>query len=168
MARPLSCPVCRISLPAGGTHCPRCRLRIAPLERRPKNRDLAAALEAAGDSGGVPGTAPLSMRAALLLGLAGGLLLTGVAAVIALVVTRGHTDAAAMSNSAFFTGGVTMTLAVVLGGVRVSRLLGDVELMKQRARGGGLRAAHDHVRLGFGTAAALPLLLAIALAAAAH
>jgi hypothetical protein len=162
MARPLSCPVCRVNLPAGDTHCPRCGLRIAALERRPK-RDAEQVAEAQRSA-----TQPMSLLRVVLLGVVGGLALSALAMLIALVATRGHTDAAALSNSAFFTGGVTMTLAVALGGIRVSRLLGDVELMKQRARGGGRRAASDRVRLGFGTAAALPLALAIALAAAAH
>jgi hypothetical protein len=161
MAR-LVCPMCRRPLPEGDTHCPRCGLRIAALDR-PK-RNVVAADGVVEELVG----APLSVRAALLLGVAGGVVLLGLAAAIALVVSRGNAFATALSNAAFFTGGVTMTIAVALGGIRVSRLLGDVELMKKRARGGGLRAAHDHVRLGFATAAVLPLAVAIGLAAAAH
>lgn len=172
MAR-LFCPWCRRALPEGETNCPRCGLRIAPLERR-RNRDVEAALDAEGPSGlarisaGASGSSPLGVRTALLLGVAGGVLLAGLAALIALAVTRGHAFAVAMSNAAFFTGGITLTLAVVLGGVRVSRLLGDVERMKARARGEGIRAAHDHVRLCVGTAAAVPLAVAIGLAATVH
>ena len=169
MARALFCPMCRRNLPAGATHCPRCGLRIAALERRPKNKDVQSALAAAGDSGTALGAAaPISVRTALLLGAAGGVLLVGLAALIALVVTHGNAYEVALSNAAFFTGGITMTLAVVLGGVRVSRLLGDVELMKQRAIEGGQRVAHDHVRLGLATAAALPLAVAVGLAVVAH
>jgi hypothetical protein len=40
--------------------------------------------------------------------------------------------------------------------------------MKRRALGGGLRAAHDNVRLGFATAAVIPLAVALVLALAAH
>jgi hypothetical protein len=170
MARALFCPMCRRNLPAGATHCPRCGLRIAALERRPRNRDVQSALATATDSGAAAGAAatPIAVRTALLLGAAGGVLLVGLAALIALLVTHGHAYAVALSNAAFFTGGVTMTLAVVLGGVRVSRLLGDVELMKRRAIEGGQRVAHDHVRLGFATAAALPLAVAVGLAVVAH
>jgi len=168
MARALFCPMCRRNLPAGATHCPRCGLRIAALERRPKNRDVQSALAAGADSGTAAAAAPIAVRTALLLGAAGGVLLVGLAALIALLVTHGHAYEVALSNAAFFTGGVTMTLAVVLGGVRVSRLLGDVELMKRRAIEGGQRVAHDHVRLGFATAAALPLAVAVGLAVVAH
>jgi hypothetical protein len=177
MAR-LVCPWCRRPLPEGDTHCPRCGLRIAPLERR-RTRDVDAALAAAADTGADAGTAglaarngdidaPLSMRAAFLLGTAGGALLVGLAAAIALAVTHGHAFAVGMSNSAFFTGGVTMTLAVVLGGVRVRRVIGDVELARRRARGERGHAAHDHVRLCVATAAVLPLAVAIGLAATVH
>jgi hypothetical protein len=161
MAR-LFCPMCRRPLPEGDTHCPRCGLRIARLDRPGRKNVEAAGVE-------LPdGGAPLSIRAALLLGAAGGVVLLGVAALIAYAVSRGNAFATALSNAAFFTGGATMTVAVALGGVRISRLLGDVELMRKRALGGGLVAAHDRVRLGFATAAALPLAVAIGLAAAAH
>jgi hypothetical protein len=167
MPRGLSCPLCRIALPAGGTHCPRCGLRIAPLERRPKPKDVQVAIAAAADAGTPVAASQGSLRTAVLVGTLGGVLLVGLAALIAFAVTHGHAYAVALSNSAFFTGGITMTLAVVLGGVRVSRLLGDVELMKQRARGEQQRAP-DHVRAGFATAAALPLVVALVLAAMAH
>jgi hypothetical protein len=167
--------MCRRTLPAGATHCDRCGLRIAALPRRSRNRDVEVAMEAIADGSSTAGAgaattvaASLSARAAVLLGVVGGLLLSGLAALIAFAVTRGAAFAVAWSNAAFFTGGITMTVAVVLGGIRVSRLLGDVELMKQRARGEGVRAAHDHVRLGIATAAALPLALAIGLAVTAR
>lgn len=168
MAR-LVCPWCRLALPEGNTHCPRCGLRIAPFERR-RTRDVEAALAAAAD-GGLPGVVAdgaLSMRAAMLLGAGAGALLVGLAALIALAVTRGQAFTVAMSNAAFFTGGVTMTLALVLGGVRVRRLLGDIEMMKRRARGERQHTAPDHVRLCIATAGALPLAVAIGLAAAVH
>jgi zinc-ribbon domain len=172
MAR-LFCPWCRRQLPDGDTHCPRCGLRIAPLERR-RTRDVDAALTAAAEGTAGSGTAaslagaPLSIRTALLLGAAGGAALVGLAAVIALAVTRGQAFTVAMSNSAFFTGGVTMTLAVVLGGVRVRRVIGDVDLARRRARGERGHAVHDHVRVCVATAAALPLAVAIGLAATVH
>jgi len=162
MAR-LVCPMCRKALPEGETHCPRCGLRIAALPRRKDRLAEARATGALLDTG-----PPLSVRAALLVGAAGGVLLVGLAALIAFLVTHGSAYPTALSNATFFTGGVTMTIAVGLGGFRVSRLLGDVELMKKRARGGGLRAAHDHVRLTFATAALLPLAVAIGLAVGAH
>jgi hypothetical protein len=160
MARPLSCPVCRINLGDGETHCPRCGLRIAALERRPRREvDPDAIAEAA---------PPPGMLGAMRLGALAGMALVAAAAVIALAVTRGSQYAAAFSNAAFFIGGSTMTLAVVLGGVRVRRLVGDLDLMRRRARGGGVHAAPDHVRVGVATAAALPLAVAIALAVVAH
>jgi hypothetical protein len=168
--RRLFCPWCRLALPEGDTHCPRCGLRIAALER-PRRRHLEAA-QAAQAITGTDGTTalsrPLTVRGALLLGALGGVALLGLAAAIAFAVTRGTDFATGLSNAAFFTGGAVATLALALGGVRVSRLLGDVELMKARARGGGLRAAPDHIRLGFATAAAVPLAVAVALAVAAH
>jgi hypothetical protein len=158
MARPLSCPVCRINLAPGGTHCPRCGLRIAALERRPlSDADVDALAEAA------PG-----MLEAMRQGALAGMALVAAAAVIAFAVTRGSQYAAAFSNAAFFIGGSTMTLAVVLGGVRVRRLVGDLDLMRRRARGGGVHAAPDHVRVGVATAGALPLAVAVALAFVAH
>jgi len=173
MAR-LFCPWCRRHLPDGSTHCPRCGLRIAPLERR-QTRDVDAAMAASGEGGAVAGVAasatgaaPLSMRTAVLLGAAGGVLLVGLAAGIALAVTGGRTFTVAMSNSAFFTGGVAMTVALVLGGVRVRRVIGDVDLARRRARGEREHSAHNHVRLCIATAAALPLAVAIALAATVH
>jgi len=171
--RRLFCPWCRLALPEGDTHCPRCGLRIAALER-PHRRHFEAAQAAQAITGddGIATTAfsrrPLTVRGALLLGALGGIALLGLAAAIAFAVTRGTDFATGLSNAAFFTGGAVATLALALGGVRVSRLLGDVELMKARARGGGLRAAPDHIRLGFATAAAVPLAVAVALAVAAH
>jgi hypothetical protein len=163
MAR-LVCPMCRRALPEGETHCPRCGLRIAPLDRPHSRR----ALQAAGVDLPDAATEPLGIRTALLLGAAGGVALLGIAALIAFAVTRGSAYGTALSNAAFFTGGVTLTIAVALGGVRVSRLLGDVELMRRRARGERAAAAHDHVRLGIATAAVVPLAVAIGLAAAQH
>ncbi len=165
MAR-LVCPMCRRALPEGDTHCPRCGLRIAALDR-PRRRHRAEA-EALAQAAGAPGaTAPPSARSAVLLGVAAGVALVAAAALIAWAVSRGNAFATAMSNAAFFIGGSTATLAVVLGGVRVSRLLGDVELMKRKARG-ERRSAPVHIRLGMGTAAALPLAVAVVLAAVAH
>ncbi|HEV7678219.1 MAG TPA: hypothetical protein VGQ42_06590 [Candidatus Dormibacteraeota bacterium] len=160
MARPLSCPVCRINLATGGTHCPRCGLRIAALERRPpREADADALAEIA---------PPPGILDAMRQGALGGMALVVAAAVIAFAVTRGDQYAAGFSNAAFFIGGSTMTLAVVLGGVRVRRLVGDLELMRSRARGGGVHSAPDHVRVGVATAAALPLAVAVALAFVAH
>lgn len=164
MAR-LVCPMCRRPLPEGDTHCPRCGLRIAPLPRRNTRKALR---ETGVELPDAATGAPLSIRAALLLGAAGGVVLLGIAALVAFAVTRGSTYPTALSNAGFFTGGITLTIAVALGGVRVSRLLGDVELMRRRARGERAAAAHDHVRLGVATAAVLPLAVAIALAAAQH
>jgi hypothetical protein len=164
MARPLSCPVCRIDLPDGDTHCPRCGLRIAPLPRRARRQSTA--VDASG--GVVAADTPISIPQALVFGLLGGVALVALAALIALAVSRGSAFATALSNAAFFTGGVTMTLAVVLGGVRVRRIVGDVETMRRRALSGGERLVHDHVRLAVGTAAAMPLAVAVALAVAAH
>ena len=162
MARPLSCPVCRINLAAGETHCPRCGLRIAALERRPR-READAAIDAIAQPAPPPG-----IREAMRLGALAGMALVAAAAAIAFAVTRGSEYAAAFSNAAFFIGGSTMTLAVVLGGVRVRRLVGDLDLMRRRARGGGVHSAPDHIRVGVATAAALPLAVAIALAVVAH
>ena len=112
---------------------------------------------------------PPSARAALLAGAAGGVILLGIATAIAYAVSRGNAFATTLSNSAFFTGGAAATVALALGGVRMSRLVGDVEQMKERARrGGALHAVHAHIRLGFATAAAVPIAVAIGLAAAAH
>lgn len=163
MAR-LFCPMCRKALPEGETHCPRCGLRIAALPRR---KDRLAEARTAGAVAEVTGP-PLSVRAALLFGAGVGVLLVGLAALIAFLVTHGSAFPTALSNAAFFTGGITLTLAVGLGGIRVSRLLGDVELMRKRALGGGRRAAHDHVRLFLATAAVLPLAVAVGLAVGAH
>jgi hypothetical protein len=164
MARPLSCPVCRLNLPVGGTHCPRCGLRIAALERRkPSKADMEAIAAAA-----IRPRPPITARQALLWGTAAGVVLVALAAVIALAVTRGNAFAAGMSNAAFFTGGIVMTIAVVLGGVRLRRWVGDIEMMRRRALGGGLRAAPDNVRLGVATAAVILLAVALALALVAH
>lgn len=166
MARPLSCPVCRVNLPPGGTHCPRCGLRIAALPRRPRNRDLSdtdAETAAAIESGG----APLSVPQALMRGALGGAGLVAVAAVIALAVAR-DSFAAAMSNAAFFAGGITVTVALLLGGLRIRRLVGDLETMRRRAIGGGDRLAHDHVRLAIATSGAVSLAAAALCAAVAR
>jgi hypothetical protein len=162
MARPLSCPVCRINLAPGETHCPRCGLRIAALERKPR-QDAGAGVDGAAQVAEPPG-----MGEAMRLGAVAGMALVAAAAAIAFAVTRGSQYAAAFSNAAFFIGGSTMTLAIVLGGVRVRRLVGDLDLMRRRARGGGVHAAPDHVRIGVATAAALPLAVAVALAFVAH
>jgi hypothetical protein len=166
MARPLSCPVCRVNLPPGGTHCPRCGLRIAPLPRRLKHRDLTdadAATVAAVESGGTPLTVPQ----ALARGALGGAALVLLSAMIALAVARDG-FAAGMSNAAFFAGGITVTVALLLGGLRVRRLVGDLETMRRRALGGGEKLAHDHVRLAVATSGVLALGVAAVFAAVAH
>src|SRR5205807_6020742 len=79
----LSCPVCRVHLPADGTHCPRCGLRVAALPRRgpvtaaDADADPAAAAAAGGVDwhwvgarGGAAGAA--IVLAALVVGLAVG------------------------------------------------------------------------------------------------
>ena len=166
MARPLSCPVCRIDLPPGGTHCSRCGLRIAALPRRPRHRDLTdadAATLAAVEAAGVP----LTLPQALARGALGGVGLVLLSALIAVVVARSG-FAAGMSNAAFFAGGITITVALLLGGMRVRRLVGDLETMRRRAAGGGEKLAHDHVRLAIATSGALALGAAAVLAAVAH
>jgi hypothetical protein len=166
MARPLACPVCRIDLPEGHTHCPRCGLRIAALPRRPRR---AAAVADASTSAAVDvNDAPLTMFEALGRGALGGAALIVLSALVALAVTRGSGFAAGMSNASFFAGGVAVTVAVVLGGLRIRRLGGDLETMRRRARRGGDKLAHDHVRLGIALAGALSLAAAVALAVVAH
>src|SRR5579884_3646819 len=168
MAASLFCPVCRVHLPAGGTHCARCGLRIAALPRRPKNRDLSDAdVEALAAAEAASG-APLTLVQALIRGVLGGVVLVLLCSVIALVVTRGNALAAGMSNAAFFGGGIAVSVAVLIGGLRVRRLVGDIETMRQRALGGGQRLAHDHVRLAIGVAGVLALVVAGLLAAVAH
>ena len=166
MARPLSCPVCRINVPEGGTHCPRCGLRIAALpRRRPKGLSDAdvealAAIEAEGPS--------LTAAQVLGFGVLGGIALVLLSALIALAVTRGNAFAAGMSNAAFFAGGITLTGALLLGGLRVRRLVGDLETMRRRAAGGGEKLAHDHVRLAIAISGVLALAVAGVFAAVAH
>jgi hypothetical protein len=166
MPRPLSCPVCRIDLPAGDTHCPRCGLRIAALPRRP--RRAAAVTDAATSAAVQVDEPPLSIAQALGRGALGGMALVLLSAVVALVVTRGNAFAAGMSNATFFAGGVAVTVAVALGGLRIRRLLGDVETMRRRALRGGDKLAHDHIRLAVAVAGALSLAVAVALAVVAH
>ena len=181
MPRPLSCPVCRVTLPEGGTHCPRCGLRIAALPRRPRrNAAAAAALQA--DAAGTP-AAPAadsddrlqlhvpalhSVRVAVLWGAAAGVALVGLAAAIAALVSHGHDFGVALSNAMVLAGGSAIAAAVFLGGVRVSRLLGDVELMREKALHGPRAYAHHHLRLSMAAAGIVPLGLGIALAFALH
>ncbi|HXA29730.1 MAG TPA: hypothetical protein VN193_13400 [Candidatus Angelobacter sp.] len=165
MPRPLSCPVCRIDLPEGDTHCPRCGLRIAALPRRPRHAVAAdASTSAAVDSAG----APLTVAEALSRGALGGVALVLLSALVALVVTRGNAFAAGMSNATFFAGGVTVTAAVVLGGLRIRRVLDSVETMRRRALHGPDRLAHDHVRLAVAVAGGMALVVAVVLAVVAH
>lgn len=165
MPRPLSCPVCRIDLPAGGTHCPRCGLRIAALPRRPRGRDLtdADAAAVAELSGG-----RLTVAQVLSRGAAGGLGLVLLSALLALIVTRGNAFAAGLSNAAFFAGGIAVTVAVALGGLRIRRLVGDLDTMRRRARGGGEKLADDRLRLAIGLSGVLALAVAGVFAALAH
>jgi hypothetical protein len=166
MARPLSCPVCRIDLPAGDTHCPRCGLRIAALPRRPRR---AAAVADASTSAAVDvAEPPLTMSQALARGTLGGAALVVLSALVALVVTRGNAFTAGMSNATFFAGGVAVTVAVLLGGLRIRRVARDLETMRRRALSGGDKLAHDHVRLAIGLAGVLALAVAVALAVVAH
>jgi hypothetical protein len=166
MSRPLSCPVCRVDLPAGDTHCPRCGLRIAPLPRRP--RGAVAVADASSGTAVDTAGAPLSVAEALGRGAAAGLALVLASALVALAVTRGSGFLAGMSNATFFAGGIAVTVAVALGGLRIRRLVGDVETMRRRALRGGDRLAHDHVRLAIATAGVVPLAVAVALAVVAH
>jgi len=165
MPRPLTCPVCRIAVPEGGTHCARCGLRIAALPRRSRR---APAVAADASTSAAVAEAPISVVQALARGGLGGLVLVVLAAVVALVVTRGNAFAAGMSNATFFAGGVAVTVAVALGGLRIRRLVGDVETMRRRALHGGDKLAHDHVRLAVAVAGAVPLVVAVILAVVAH
>jgi hypothetical protein len=168
MPRPLSCPVCRIDLPDGGTHCPRCGLRIAPLPRRPRKGATAGGAGTTG-AAAIDGTAPpFGVAEALARGGLGGLALIALAALLAFAVTRGSGFVAGMSNASFFLGGIALTTAAILGGLRIRRLVGDVETMRRRALHGGERLAHDNVRLAFGVAGMLALGAALALAVVAH
>lgn len=166
MARPLSCPVCRIDLAPGGTHCPRCGLRIAALPRRPRQRDLSDSDAAALAS--IQAEQAITVPQAFARGGLGGAALVVVSAVIALIVTRGDAFAAGMSNAAFFAGGIAITGAVLLGGLRVRRLTGDLETMRRRALGFGPQLAHDHVRLAVGVSGVVSLAVAGVFAAVAH
>src|SRR5260221_10907114 len=131
MARSLSCRVCRINLGEGETHWSRCGLRIAPLPRRQCG---PATGETAGES-----EVPLTKAQAFERGALGGVALVLLSAVIALVVTRGDAFAAGMSNATFFVGGIVLTFALLLCGVRIPRLVGDVETMRRPALAGGDR-----------------------------
>jgi hypothetical protein len=165
MARPLSCPVCRIDLPEGGTHCPLCGLRIAALPRRPRKGQAGVATTA---DGATAEPAPLTLGEAMGRGALGGVALIAVSAVIAFAFTRGSAFAAGMSNATFFAGGIALTVALVLGGLRIRRIVGDVETMRRRALHGGEKLAHGHVRLAIGLAGGMCLAVALLLAVVAH
>ncbi|TMC51029.1 MAG: hypothetical protein E6J14_00850 [Chloroflexi bacterium] len=150
----LACPVCRVHLPAGGTHCPRCGLRVAALPRRGPvaaadgDADPAAAGGAVdwhwvGARGGAAGAA--IVLAAVVVGLAVG-------------VPR-RQFLTVVDNAATAAGMAAVVLAVILGGVRISRWAGGVH----RLRGDPGGCARVEIRLAAGLAGIIPLALAVAL-----
>ena len=145
-----SCPVCRIRLAPGQTHCPRCGLRVAPLERR--------------RHGGQPGVAasrpPPPARDVLLRGLAAGAALAVLCAVAGgLSSLAGRSGTAVAGNALFAVVALCVIGAALGGGLRVARW-GSAEGLRDRSLG-----RFGPGRTALLAAALVPLALLVALAA---
>ncbi|HEY2705754.1 MAG TPA: hypothetical protein VGL20_18900 [Candidatus Dormibacteraeota bacterium] len=156
------CPLCRARLDPGATHCARCGVRVAALERRPRVPRAAPARRRPP----VPGSPAEAAR----LGLAGGVGLVGLAALVGLLTRLAGGDGlAGLGNASLLLGMATLGMSALLGGVRVSRWVeagrGGGERLRRRARG----EAPDRrtlLRLGIAVAGAVPFVLFVVLAAA--
>jgi hypothetical protein len=103
------------------------------------------------------------------LGLAGGVGLVGLAALVA-VLTRlaGGDGLAGLGNASLLLGMVTLGMSALLGGVRVSRWMvagrGGGERLRRRARGEPVDG-RTLLRLAIAVAGAVPFVLSVVLAA---
>ena len=154
MAAALRCPVCAVALPEGGTHCPRCGLRVAALERPgprvERDRPAWAPLLA--------GTLP-----AALTGVAAGVALLAVFAVVSgLVALDGPRFGDSLGNASVVAGGLLAAVAVVLGGVRIRRWA-EYDDLRRRARGED-GPVPGTLRVTLGVAALVLLAVGVALA----
>ena len=149
----LPCPICRATVPADATHCPRCGIRIAPLERRRPTRARTVA---------VPSRRPSITVARR--GAVGGAVLTALCVVIAAgyaLLSGGFLRA--LGDACALAGGSAICLSLFLGGFRGFRLADP-----ERARRVPTRRASPAARLSVAVAGAVPLGLSIALAVSGH
>jgi hypothetical protein len=144
-----SCPMCRARLQRDATHCPRCGIRVAALDRRPKHAiDTAVARPASPLRGG----ATWALR----------LVAADVVVAAAWAIARGG-FLSALDTAAVVSGGLALCLAIALGGVRIFRW-GEYEDLRRHVRGetgagrGGMR-----ISLALGGSACLVLALALAI-----
>ncbi len=156
------CPLCRARLDPGATHCARCGARVAALERRPRPPRAAAARRRPP----VPGSPAEAVRA----GLAAGVGLVGLAALVGLLTRLAGGDGlAGLGNASLLLGMATLGMSALLGGVRVSRWVeagrGGGERLRRRARGEA-PGGRTLLRLGIAVAGAVPFVLFVVLAAA--
>lgn len=145
-----SCPMCRARLPRDATHCPRCGIRVAALDRRPKHAaDSAAAAH------------PVSpLRGGLTWAIR--LVAADVVVAAAWGIARGG-FLGALDTAAVVSGGLALCLAVALGGVRIFRW-GEYEDLRRHARGeAGAGRAGMRISLALGGSACLVLALALAI-----
>jgi hypothetical protein len=148
-----SCPICRARLQRDATHCSRCGIRVAALDRRPKHGDAEAA----------PRSQVSPWRGGLLWGLR--LLAADIVVATAWAIARGG-FLGALDTAAVVSGGLALCLSVALGGVRIFRW-GEYEDLRRYVRGEA-RAERANVRFGLAIGGASCLLVALALAITGH
>ncbi|HET9051176.1 MAG TPA: hypothetical protein VFO60_05695 [Candidatus Dormibacteraeota bacterium] len=158
MAARLSCPVCRVDLPEGGTHCPRCGLRVAPLPRRPR----PGRPEGAGRPPRRPALAG-TPRAAALQGAAGGGAIVAVLAAVGIAVAAAGGQGRALAGDVLFACvALLVVAAAVMPGVHASRWAAP-DVLRARAAAAHRVDPRRAAVLGAAAACAAGLLLAAVL-----
>lgn len=150
-----TCPICRARLERDATHCLRCGIRVAALERRP-----------AGDAAEGAVTASMSpVRRGVVWGT--WLVLTAAVAAGVWGLLRGN-FLGALDTTAAVTGGAALCVAVAMGGVHIFRWHGEYDDLRDHGRGVTPASARQAVRVSLLVAGALSILLAAVLAIGGH
>ena len=147
--------MCRIDLPAGGTHCPRCGLRVAALPRRARGGPEPAADRAPRR----PILAAVPRIAALQGAGAGAAIVVLLVAVGLVTAAAGGPGRALVGDALLACAGALLLAAVLMPGVHVSRWAAP-EVMRERAATGHLIGARRAAVLGAAAVCALGLVLA--------
>ncbi|GAC1339376.1 MAG: hypothetical protein NVSMB29_06580 [Candidatus Dormibacteria bacterium] len=154
----VECPLCRIAILPGQSHCPRCGMRLDPITAAERHPGLDLPDERTRPTGA-------DLAAVVRRGAVYGLGLVLVAAFLAIPFGRGSSYQLAFENAIGIIGGLTLVVAFLMGGIRLGAVRRRLDL---EARMRPETAAAPATRIVVGVAGAVPLGLALLLAVLLH
>lgn len=154
----VECPLCRIAILPGQSHCPKCGLRLDPMTNAERHPGLDLPDERSRPSGN-------DLAAVVRRGAVYGLGLLVVAAVLAAALRGSASYQLAFQNAVGIIGGLTLVIAFLMGGVRLGAVRRRLDV---EARMRSETPAAPAARILVAVAGAVPLGVALLLAVLLH